>query len=377
MKTELGKIKWIFVSIMADANNLLVLSYEQMPLHHRFPQTEMKWYSRRLPCTTPPLSLRRYSLRKFCIREREQNTNLIRSGTNFPAFKQKVYRAYYELHTGPIRPTLPPEPPDPPDPPPEPLDVPLLKTTASLQDMTYPPSPPISIDLCGAFPSRSRTPLLHLPTTSIAAKCLFPESGGQMKCRQDSTGEESAEQHRSTDVPLSNLHGGYSLDVISRGFINFLLSLGEITFILLPIRGEITYVFLPSQEKTIFTFLMSKGEICFISFLFLERSSLRIISDEKFQLPHQFVLLRRGLYGTRRDNRIRFVVFRGGWCLTSHFKVTKFQPSGYAVNLQSMESRLVSDLQAFEDLSSLISVAFMFYCNDQRGWLIPSCNPEI
>ncbi|CAF2047205.1 unnamed protein product [Brassica rapa] len=238
----------------------------------------MKWYSRRLPCTTPPLSLRRYSLRKF---------------------------------------SLPPEPPDPPDPPPEPLDVPLLKTTASLQDMTYPPSPPISIDLCGAFPSRSRTPLLHLPTTSIAAKCLFPESGGQMKCRQDSTGEESAEQHRSTDVPLSNLHGGYSLDVISRGFINFLLSLGEITFILLPIRGEITYVFLPSQEKTIFTFLMSKGEICFISFLFLERSSLRIISDEKFQLPHQFVLLRRGLYGTRRDNRIRFVVFRR-WGLVSN-----------------------------------------------------------
>ena len=41
-RTELGKIRWIFVSIMADANTLLVLSYEQMPLHHRFPQTGKK-----------------------------------------------------------------------------------------------------------------------------------------------------------------------------------------------------------------------------------------------------------------------------------------------------------------------------------------------
>ncbi|CAN6858651.1 unnamed protein product [Brassica oleracea var. botrytis] len=56
------------------------------------------------------------------------------------------------------------QPPEPPDPP-EPLDVPLLKTPASLHmDMTYPPSPPISIDLPNEMQAR-----LHREASSTSS----------------------------------------------------------------------------------------------------------------------------------------------------------------------------------------------------------------
>lgn len=235
-----------------------------------------------------------------------------------------------------------------------------------------------------------------------------------MKCRQDSTGEESAEQHRSTDVPLSNLHGGKYM-----GFIKLcsVLDVGSFSnpsiFISMFIcdnqttKGIHSMLYreasstsssawerslsssFPLEERSLMSFFLLRKRQFSHSSCQRERSvsshsfSWRGVLSELFLMKNSNFLT--SLFScvevcTGPEETIEFALsyfVGGGWCLTSHFKVTKFQPSGYAVNLQSMESRLVSDLQAFEDLSSLISVAFMFYCNDQRGWLISSCNPEI
>ena len=42
LPNRLSKIKWIFISIMAEPNTLLVLSYGQRTLHNRLPKTSKK-----------------------------------------------------------------------------------------------------------------------------------------------------------------------------------------------------------------------------------------------------------------------------------------------------------------------------------------------
>ncbi|CAG7874584.1 unnamed protein product [Brassica rapa] len=134
------------------------------------------------------------------------------------------------------------------------------------------------------------------------------------------------------------------------------------------------------RERSLSTSSFSKERIILQTSLFVRDRLIPIAISEKLFNPFTILLsCLEVCTGSEDATRLVLVMCSGGKGLFStsqHIQhmVTMVYESGFTVNLLSTHLSIVSFLLSIssENLSTLTSYGFKFYCCNQRGWIIPS-----